>query len=504
MQVFVGTRLFENTGKWERAPSSFAFQWERSKPKEGKQSFGAWTSFEPIAEATEQKYIVQLVDEGCTLRCAVKPTNENGTSVDYGPIIIVQNGRTEKQYVYGYGPGSTVGPRGAEPGKECTVGCFPGSSPNSNIIIWLHEGAFTEQPARNEQSPGEPVNEATEEEPISEEHPAYVLRNKAKSFQEKGYACFVVNWRQGSNAVKPSYRFEIQDIERVVKWVQANAEFFNGNPAKIGIIGGSGGASLAGMVASKLNKTKPNYVKVAVMVSGISSVAERALDALAEIQRMEENPYATLTSQLNSGTEYNELKVAGLTKALPENTNVFTLTGGQIGATGITEKWKVTTKAEPGDTVIHVEKHKCNSTYPIGSKAIEDPTEETHHINHMEYLSGITLLDIPGWLARNRTGPSAGGLLDEISTIGNLTSGMPPFLYFISKNDKTPLEQAATLKTALKNHKNTGGEPEDLSYKLTFYEVENGHAFAYWAAEVPGTGKSVSEVTDEFCKAALA
>ncbi|WP_339916830.1 alpha/beta hydrolase [Yeosuana marina] len=82
----------------------------------------------------------------------------------------------------------------------------------------------------------------------------------AKWFNSKGIAAFVLKYRlPNSKSIKISYEAPLQDAQRAIRIVRSQAEKWNVNPNKIGIIGFSAGGHLASTLGTQFNT--PNHFK---------------------------------------------------------------------------------------------------------------------------------------------------------------------------------------------------------------------------------------------------
>jgi acetyl esterase/lipase len=80
----------------------------------------------------------------------------------------------------------------------------------------------------------------------------------AKLFNKNGISAFVLAYRVGAKS-RGAYRYPIPqlDAKRAIRYVRANAEKFNIDPEKIGIVGSSAGGHLAAMTAVKHDVGNP-------------------------------------------------------------------------------------------------------------------------------------------------------------------------------------------------------------------------------------------------------
>ena len=85
----------------------------------------------------------------------------------------------------------------------------------------------------------------------------------AKWFNGKGITAFVLKYRlPNSKAIKVSYEAPLQDAQRAIRLVRFNAEKWNIDPSKIGIIGFSAGGHLASTLGAQFNKPN-NFIEAA-------------------------------------------------------------------------------------------------------------------------------------------------------------------------------------------------------------------------------------------------
>ncbi len=82
----------------------------------------------------------------------------------------------------------------------------------------------------------------------------------AKWFNSKGITAFVLKYRlPNSKSVKVSYEAPLQDAQRAIRIVRSQAEKWNINPNKIGVIGFSAGGHLASTLGTQFDS--PNHFK---------------------------------------------------------------------------------------------------------------------------------------------------------------------------------------------------------------------------------------------------
>ncbi len=65
----------------------------------------------------------------------------------------------------------------------------------------------------------------------------------------QGYVCFAVTYRLVKGD-KNRYPAQIDDVQRAVRWIRANADKYGVNPDKIGALGGSAGGHLAALLGT--------------------------------------------------------------------------------------------------------------------------------------------------------------------------------------------------------------------------------------------------------------
>ncbi len=65
----------------------------------------------------------------------------------------------------------------------------------------------------------------------------------ARALAQQGYVCFSINYRLVSNG-RNCWPAQLDDVQRAVRWVRANAERFGIDPKRIGAIGHSAGGHL--------------------------------------------------------------------------------------------------------------------------------------------------------------------------------------------------------------------------------------------------------------------
>ncbi len=137
----------------------------------------------------------------------------------------------------------------------------------------------------------------------------------AKWFNSKGITAFVLKYRlPNSKSVKVSYEAPLQDAQRAIRIVRSQAEKWNINPNKIGVIGFSAGGHLASTLGTQFDS--PNHFKEAAIdtisarpdfMALIYPVVTMKLDYTHKGSRtnlLGENPSKDLVNQFS-----NELRV---------------------------------------------------------------------------------------------------------------------------------------------------------------------------------------------------
>ncbi|RYG53395.1 alpha/beta hydrolase, partial [bacterium] len=71
----------------------------------------------------------------------------------------------------------------------------------------------------------------------------------ATYFAQKGYVTFPVSYRLVKGE-KDRYPAQIDDVQRAVRWIRANADKYGVNPDKIGVLGASAGGHLAALLGT--------------------------------------------------------------------------------------------------------------------------------------------------------------------------------------------------------------------------------------------------------------
>lgn len=81
------------------------------------------------------------------------------------------------------------------------------------------------------------------------------MRTMAQFLARHGFAAFAVNYRLFQNG-QNRWPAQLDDVQRAVRWVRANASQYNVNPQRIGAFGHSAGAQLAALLG--LEETRDN------------------------------------------------------------------------------------------------------------------------------------------------------------------------------------------------------------------------------------------------------
>lgn len=108
----------------------------------------------------------------------------------------------------------------------------------------------------------------------------------AEQFCPSGYVVFSVNYRRSSGP-DGTWPAQIEDVQKALKYVRANAAHFRIDPARIASLGMSAGGHLATMVALRDDPTSPDgRVTVAVNLDGehdLTMPPERVMDDFESI-----------------------------------------------------------------------------------------------------------------------------------------------------------------------------------------------------------------------------
>ena len=93
------------------------------------------------------------------------------------------------------------------------------------------------------------------------------FRALANKLAVKGYVTAAVEYRLGGEAAFPA---GVRDCNHAVKFLKANAEKYRIRPEKIGVVGGSAGGHIAGLMASgwKLDALAGEQIQAAVVMAG--------------------------------------------------------------------------------------------------------------------------------------------------------------------------------------------------------------------------------------------
>lgn len=166
--------------------------------------------------------------------------------------------------IFSYGVGS----------EENIISARPAPSKNARCVLTFHEGGWDEQvDVAGVPRPGERITNARPE--------GMPIRDQARMLNEEGFAVFDVFWRQ-QTGTSPGWPKEIQDAEAAALFVKENAFYFNGNPNKVAMVGGSAGSHVAFLSSLLLNKAKPGYIVYTAGLSGPMDLLLRAEEAEEE------------------------------------------------------------------------------------------------------------------------------------------------------------------------------------------------------------------------------
>src|ERR1700757_2948651 len=75
------------------------------------------------------------------------------------------------------------------------------------------------------------------------------FRDLAMSLSQSGYACFSINYRLVTKAGN-KYPAQLDDVQRAVRWIRANASKYGVDPNHIGALGASGGGHLVSLLGT--------------------------------------------------------------------------------------------------------------------------------------------------------------------------------------------------------------------------------------------------------------
>ncbi len=105
----------------------------------------------------------------------------------------------------------------------------------------------------------------------------------ARPFVENGYLVVVPDYRHVPEVVFPGF---LEDSAAAVKWVQANAEKYGGDPARVSVAGHSAGAYNALMLAIDPQWLGDNPVRSAISMAGPTDfypfTSRRSIDAMSK------------------------------------------------------------------------------------------------------------------------------------------------------------------------------------------------------------------------------
>jgi acetyl esterase/lipase len=93
------------------------------------------------------------------------------------------------------------------------------------------------------------------------------LESESLSLQRAGLTVFDINYDQDGGGVR-AFPLEPNDVLEATHWAISHAASFNGNPAKVVLIGGSAGGHLVSLAAEQLAVSDPGVVKGVISLSG--------------------------------------------------------------------------------------------------------------------------------------------------------------------------------------------------------------------------------------------
>jgi acetyl esterase/lipase len=131
-------------------------------------------------------------------------------------------------------------PYGTDPKQVMDI--YPAEPANAPMVVLVHGGGWT--------------NNDKKEENL-----------ESKYLQSFGFAVFNINYRLDTKKVQ-AFPKEVEDVEAATAFAIAHAAEFNGNTAKLVMLGGSSGGQLVGSASQHLNEASAGTVKAVITLSG--------------------------------------------------------------------------------------------------------------------------------------------------------------------------------------------------------------------------------------------
>lgn len=160
-----------------------------------------------------------------------------------GALAAKENAAMKERLANGNGAGAFYERIAWGPKARQSANIWASASPDSTIVILVHGGGWRRQTSL-----------------------AY-LKREAIGLQAQGFTVLSINYRQDS-ANRAAFPLEPNDIMTATHWAIANAASYNGNPAKVVLVGGSAGGNLVALAAERLDAEHAGTVRAVVSLSG--------------------------------------------------------------------------------------------------------------------------------------------------------------------------------------------------------------------------------------------
>jgi len=119
------------------------------------------------------------------------------------------------------------------------------------------------------------------------------FRSLAQGLAQRGYVCFAVNYRL-INATDHHFPAQLDDVQRAIRWIRANASRYGVDPNRIGALGGSAGGHLVALLGTEETRdnqprelsTYSSRVQCVVDMSGPTDLTARFPSTPADARKL--------------------------------------------------------------------------------------------------------------------------------------------------------------------------------------------------------------------------
>ncbi len=147
---------------------------------------------------------------------------------------------------------------------ELLLDVYPAADPIAPVVMVIHGGGWTNGDKRQ-------------------------VEPESRALAALGFMVVAVNYSLDP-ALGPAYQRQVGELQTALAWVQDHADEYGGDPARIGVLGGSAGGYLASMLGTQANTAEAQPVRAVVSLSGPTDIA-----ALVRAQAEAQRPSSTCT-----------------------------------------------------------------------------------------------------------------------------------------------------------------------------------------------------------------